>query len=72
MWFRLPRGTPKATNYAMILSSSSPGVYDALFTQYKEIVSYFGAKDRGVITAYGKQNKSEAKLKEVFDFAKNL
>lgn len=63
---------PKAKTYAMLLSSGSPGVYDAIVSQYHDIVSYFGAKDAGIITAYGGQNKSASKLQEVFDFAKNL
>lgn len=63
---------PKATKYAMILSSHSSGVYDALVSQFNDIVDYFGATNLGVITAFGNQNKSQQKLDEVYNFGKNL
>jgi len=63
---------PKVKNYAMILSSGSNGVYNALVSQYHDILEYFGANDLGIITAYGSQNKSEAKLQEAYNFGKNL
>ena len=39
-------GKPAAKKYAMILSSGSPGVYEAPISQYKSILSYFGADHR--------------------------
>lgn len=63
---------PKATKYAMILSSGSSGVYDALVSQFNDIVDYFGATNLKVITAFGNQNKSQAKLEEVYNFGKSL
>ena len=65
-------GRPNPRKYAMLLSSGSPEVYDAPISQYKDILSFFGAQDMGIITAYGSQNKSEAKLKECFDFGASL
>lgn len=63
---------PKAKKYAMILSSGSAGVYDALISQYNDIINYFGASNAGIITAYGKQNKSQDKLDEAYNLGKNL
>ena len=38
---------------AMILTSGSPGVYDAAKAQYKAIFDYLGTRDRGIFTACG-------------------
>ena len=65
-------GKPAAKKYAMILSSESEGVYDAPISQYKSCISYFGAKDLGIITVAGSQNKSEAALKKVREFGAGL
>ncbi len=62
----------KATKAAMLLSSGSPGVYDGAVAQYKGYMAFAGIEDAGVITANGEENKSEAKLAEVREFAKNL
>ena len=62
----------KATKAAMLLSSGSPGVYDGAVAQYKGYMAFAGIEDAGVITANGDENKSEAKLAEVREFAKNL
>ena len=37
---------------AMILTSGSPGVYDAAKAQYKAIFDYLGTRDRGIFTAW--------------------
>ncbi|MCQ2547753.1 MAG: flavodoxin family protein [Clostridia bacterium] len=65
-------GKPGAKKFALLLSSGSPGFYDAAITQYKQIVGFMGAQDMGIITAYGDQNKSEEKKDEIFAFAKAL
>lgn len=62
----------KAKKYAMLLSSGSPDVYDALICQFRDIVDYFEAENLGILTAYGNQNKSNEKLKEAYIFGKNL
>ncbi len=63
---------PKAKKYAMILSSGSNGVYNALISQYNDVISYFGATNAGIITAYGNQNKTQAKLDEAYNLGKSL
>lgn len=62
----------KAKKYAMILSSGSNGVYNALVSQFNDIVDYFGATNVGILTAYGNQNKSQAKLGEAYSLGKSL
>ena len=65
-------GKPKAKKAALLLSSGSPGVYDSAIAQYKGYTAYTGIQDMGIITANGAENKSEAKMKEIREFAKKL
>ena len=62
----------KAKKAALLLSSASDGVYDAAVAQFKAYMSYAGIEAAGVITAHGEENKSEAKISEVKEFAKSL
>ena len=62
----------KATKAALLLSSGSPGVYDAAIAQFKAYMSYAEIEVAGIITANGEENKSEEKLDEVRNFAKSL
>ncbi|MDO4868881.1 MAG: flavodoxin family protein [Bacillota bacterium] len=54
----------KATKFAMLLSSGSPGVYDAIDSQMKSAFDFMGIETVGVIKANGEENKSPAKLEE--------
>lgn len=62
----------KARKAALLLSSGSPGVYDGAVAQFKAYMGYAGIENAGIFEAYGDQNKSEAKLKEIREFAKAL
>ena len=62
----------KAKKAALLLTSGSPGVYDAAIAQFKGYTAYTGIADAGVITSNGEENGSEAKLYEVREFAKAL
>ncbi len=62
----------KATKAALLLSSGSPGVYDAAIACYKTMIGFMGIEDAGIITAAGDENKSEAKLAEIAELAKSL
>ncbi len=62
----------KAKKAALLLSSGSDGVYDATIAQFKGYMGYAGIEAAGTITAHGDENKSEAKLGEVREFAKGL
>ncbi|MBQ7740115.1 MAG: flavodoxin family protein [Eubacterium sp.] len=62
----------KATKAALLLSSGSPGVYDSAIAQFKAYTAYTKIENAGIITANGAENKSEAKLSEIREFAKAL
>ena len=67
---RKPRNLKKV---AMILSSGDPAMYDGAMFSYKgDFLEYLGLEDMGVFTAYGMENSSPSKLKELRDFGKNL
>lgn len=58
---------------AMILSSGDPDMYDGAMFSYKgDFLDYLGLKNMGVYTAYGDENGSEIKLKELRDFGMSL
>ena len=63
---------PKAKKYAMILSSNSPNVFDALETQYKGNMVFFGAEDMGIKEVVGEDNQSEAVLADLKAFGASL
>lgn len=65
-------GIPSVKKYAMILSSGSPNVYDAIEAQYRSILSFFGAQDCGIRTAYGENNKSDAAAEQMRAFGASL
>ena len=62
----------KATKFAMLLSSGSPGVYDAINSQIKSAFDFMGIEIVGTITANGGENKSPAKLEECRAFGASL
>ena len=62
----------KATKLALLLSSVSPGVYDAAIAQIKAYCGYTGIELAGVITANDPENKTDAKMNEIREFAKAL
>lgn len=62
----------KATKYAVIVTSASPGVYDAIKSQFADVIDYFGAENVGMLTAFGSERTSESKLAEAFEFGKNI
>lgn len=65
-------GKPAATKYAMILSSGSPGVYDAPVSQFNSIMAYFGAQNCGVKTFCGRDQATEENLAAIREFAAAL
>ena len=62
----------KATKAALLLSSASPNPYEGAIATYKSLCAYTGMENMGVFTAAGDENKSEAKLKEICEFASKL
>lgn len=66
----IPRNLKKA---ALILSSGADDVYDgAVYAYHCGFIEYMGLEDLGVYTAYGAQNKSDEKLKELYQLGKSL
>ena len=63
---------PKATKLALLLSSGSPGVYESAKAQLAAYCGFTEIENAGVFTANGEENKSEAKLAEIRDFAAAL
>lgn len=61
-----------AKKTALLLSSGSPGVYDAAIAQIDGFCAFTGIELAGVITAHGAENGTDAKLDEVREFAKSL
>ena len=61
-----------AKKVALLLSSGSPGVYDAAIAQINSYCAFTGIDFVGSITANGAENKSEAKMTEIKEFAKAL
>ena len=62
----------KAQKCAMLLSSGSPGVYDGAIAQFQSMMNFSKIEIAGIITAHGEENKSEAKMNEIREFAKGL
>lgn len=65
-------GKPAKATRAALLLSSGAGAYDGATAQYKSYMGYAGIEDMGIITATGEENKSEAKLSEIRQFAEKL
>ncbi len=62
----------KATKAVLLLSSASPNPYAGAIETFKGICAFTGIENAGVFTAAGDENKSEAKLNEIREFAKKL
>ena len=62
----------KATKAALLLSSGSPNTHGGAIATYQNMIGYIGLEDKGIITAAGEENGSEAKLEEIRNFAKGL
>lgn len=65
---------PKNLNkIAMLLSSGDDQMYEgALFSYKGDFLDFLGLENMGVFTAYGSENKSEEKRKELIDFGLSL
>ena len=65
-----PRNLKKA---AMILSSGDPQMYDgAMFSYRGDFLEYLGLEDMGMFTAYGVENGSASRLKDLEGFRRTL
>lgn len=57
---------------ALLLSSGSPDVYEGAIYAYRKTCEFVRLTDMGICTAYGPENKSEAKLAEVRALGRSL
>ena len=64
--------SPAAKKYAMILSSGSPNVYDAIIAQYHGFLAFIKAQDCGVRTFCGANQTDEKNLEEIRAFGASL
>ena len=62
---------PKAKKAALLLSSASPNPFAGAIAMYKDMTGYMQIEDAGIITAAGDENKSQAKLDEIRNLARN-
>jgi len=67
-----PRKPRKVSQTVLLLSSGAPGVYDPAIEQYKRVISYFEAEDKGIKMVYGTNNKSAAMIADMKTFGKSL
>lgn len=68
-----PSRPPRLKKVAMFLSSGDAAMYDgAMFSFEGDFVGYLGLENMGVFTAYGKENGSAAKLRELREFGSSL
>lgn len=65
-------GPVKAKKAALLLTSGSPNMYDSAIAQISAFMGFRNIEITGIITANGAENKSEAKLNEIREFAKAL
>lgn len=68
-----PTKPPRLKKAAMILSSGDPNMYDgAMFSYQGDFLDYLGLENVGVYTAYGAENASTEKLRELKEFGRSL
>ena len=57
---------------ALLLSSHSPGVYDAAIAEYKLIAGFCGYEDIGVVTAKLDEQKTDETKQKVIELVNKL
>ena len=63
----------KLKKAALIMSSGSNHVYcGAIYEYQNSFLNYLGLEDMGIFSAYGKENKSDEKLQELYQFGLQL
>ncbi|MBQ7634736.1 MAG: flavodoxin family protein [Bacteroidaceae bacterium] len=63
---------PKVKKMALLLSSHSPGVYDAAISEYKYLCGFFKAEDGGVVTAKVDEQKTDETRRNIEMVVSNL
>ncbi|MGI6211039.1 MAG: flavodoxin family protein [Anaerovoracaceae bacterium] len=63
---------PKATKYALFLSSMNSGVYESIERQYQNLVRFFHGEDLGMFEYHDEENGSEKTLQELEAFGASI
>lgn len=63
---------PKMKKMALLMSSYSPGVYDAAIAQYKYLLGFWKAEDTGIVTAKLDEQQTDETMQKVHELVKNL
>ena len=62
----------KLKKMALLASSYSPDVYDGAIGEYRDILSYWGVEDTGVVTAKIDEQKSDATRAKILQLVEKL
>lgn len=62
----------KVKKMALLLSSYSPGVYDAAIQQYKYLLGFWKAEDAGIVTAKVDEQKTDETSQKIQAIVANL
>ena len=63
---------PKLKKMALLMSSYSPGVYDAAIAQYKYLLGFWKADDAGIVTAKVDEQQTDETKQKVHNLVNNL
>mgnify|MGYP002620965814 CR=1 FL=1 len=63
---------PKLKKMALLMSSYSPGIYDAAIAQYKYLLGYWKVEDTGIVTAKLDEQKTDDIKQKVQAIVSNL
>ena len=62
----------KVKKMALLMSSYSPGVYDAAIAQYKYLLGFWKADDAGIVTAKVDEQQTDETKQKVHNLVNNL
>ena len=63
---------PKLKKMALLMSSYSPGVYDAAIAQYNYLLDYWKAENAGIVTAKLDEQKTDETMQKILAIVGNL
>ena len=63
---------PKLKKMALLLSSYSPGVYDAATTEFNYLLNFWKAENAGIVTAQNDEQKTDAIREKVIGIVNNI
>ena len=63
---------PGKKKMALMLSSNSPGVFDASILQYQQLCGYWQFEDTGIVTASNDEQKTEETKQKIIEIVSKL